>query len=66
MYNINAIDRPSECAIVEVFSMSESRAMLCSFVAVKKNHTVVCHACKFFRRRDFSVNTRRFLPTLKK
>ena len=33
---VNAINRPSECAIVEVFCMSESRAIPCCFVAVEK------------------------------
>ena len=39
-HNINAIVRPLECAIAEVFCMSGSRAILCPFVTVRKNHTI--------------------------
>ena len=37
---MNAIDRSSECAVAQVSSISGSRAILCSFDTVKKNHTV--------------------------
>ena len=46
-HNINAIVRPLECAIAEVFCMSGSRAILCSFVAVKKSYCMKMKPWKF-------------------